>query len=143
MRLWSIHPKYLDAKGLLALWREGLLAQKVLSGNTVGYRNHPQLIRFKESASPKKYINQYLWEVLKEAQRRGYNFDKDKVTKYNNLPKLKINRGQLDYEIDHLLAKLAIRDQKQLMKVKLVKKIDAHPIFRPVVGKIEPWEVLD
>ncbi|WP_368086417.1 pyrimidine dimer DNA glycosylase/endonuclease V [Nitrosomonas sp. Nm34] len=26
MRLWSIHPKYLDAKGLLALWREGLQA---------------------------------------------------------------------------------------------------------------------
>jgi len=25
MRLWTLHPKYLDARGLVALWREGLL----------------------------------------------------------------------------------------------------------------------
>jgi len=30
MRLWSIHPKYLDRQGLLAVWRESLLAQSVL-----------------------------------------------------------------------------------------------------------------
>jgi hypothetical protein len=34
LRLWSIHPKYLDATGLVALWREALLAQKVLKGKT-------------------------------------------------------------------------------------------------------------
>jgi hypothetical protein len=33
MRLWSLHPRYLDAKGLQAVWREGLLAKKVLQGN--------------------------------------------------------------------------------------------------------------
>ncbi|HEU5178767.1 MAG TPA: pyrimidine dimer DNA glycosylase/endonuclease V, partial [Burkholderiales bacterium] len=32
MRLWSLHPKYLDARGLVALWREALLAQAVLRG---------------------------------------------------------------------------------------------------------------
>lgn len=32
MRLWTLHPKYLDTKGLVALWREALLAQKVLQG---------------------------------------------------------------------------------------------------------------
>lgn len=37
MRIWSLHPSYLDAKGLVALWRETLLAQKVLLGATVGY----------------------------------------------------------------------------------------------------------
>lgn len=37
MRLWSIHPRYLDTKGLVALWRETLLlAQAVLFGNTKG-----------------------------------------------------------------------------------------------------------
>ena len=36
MRLWSLHPRYLDAKGLVALWREGLLAQAVLKGQTKG-----------------------------------------------------------------------------------------------------------
>lgn len=30
MRLWSIHQSYLDRQGLLAVWREGLLAQGVL-----------------------------------------------------------------------------------------------------------------
>lgn len=43
MRLWSLHPQYLDAKGLVALWREGLLAQAVLAGQTRGYKRHPQL----------------------------------------------------------------------------------------------------
>ena len=43
MRLWSLHPKYLDKLGLLGLWRESLLAQKVLLGKTKGYKNHPQL----------------------------------------------------------------------------------------------------
>jgi hypothetical protein len=36
MRLWTLHPKYLDARGLVALWREALLAQKVLRGATRG-----------------------------------------------------------------------------------------------------------
>ena len=39
MRLWSLRPKYLDSQGLVALWREGLLAQAVLRGKTRGYRN--------------------------------------------------------------------------------------------------------
>ena len=29
MRIWSIHPRYLDARGLVALWREALLARAV------------------------------------------------------------------------------------------------------------------
>jgi hypothetical protein len=32
MRLWSLHPEYLDANGLVALWREALLAQAFLQG---------------------------------------------------------------------------------------------------------------
>ena len=43
MRLWSIHPRYLDSMGLVALWREALLAQAVLRGETKGYKFHPQL----------------------------------------------------------------------------------------------------
>ncbi|HWQ19849.1 MAG TPA: pyrimidine dimer DNA glycosylase/endonuclease V, partial [Methanotrichaceae archaeon] len=73
--MWSIHPKYLDARGLVALWREGLLAQKVLRGETQGYRYHPQLNRFKEAEDPKAAIAGYLKEVVKEAGRRGYCFD--------------------------------------------------------------------
>ena len=32
MRLWSLSPRYLDVKGLVAVWREGLLADAVLLG---------------------------------------------------------------------------------------------------------------
>jgi len=47
MRLWSLHPSYLDPQGLVAVWREGLLAQAVLRGQTTGYTRHPQLARFR------------------------------------------------------------------------------------------------
>lgn len=79
MRIWSIHPKYLDAKGLVALWRETLLAKKVLEGQTRGYRNHPQLERFKQSENPLDKINHYLSSVYSEALEREYHFDKEKI----------------------------------------------------------------
>jgi hypothetical protein len=81
MRLWSIHPKYLDAQGLVALWREGLLAKKVLEGKTKGYKNHPQLIRFMGSKYPLEQINIFLGEVYNESLKRGYKFDKAKFEK--------------------------------------------------------------
>lgn len=74
MRFWSIHPEYLDSKGLAALWREALLAQNVL-GNTKGYLNHPQLIRFRQQPDPLRSIGNYLHSVFLEAERRGYKFD--------------------------------------------------------------------
>ena len=51
MRLWSLHPSYLDSAGLVALWQEGLLARKVLSSQTKGYIHHPQLHRFRKLPS--------------------------------------------------------------------------------------------
>jgi carboxyl-terminal processing protease len=36
MRLWSLHPKYLDAQGLVALWREALLAKAVATTLAIG-----------------------------------------------------------------------------------------------------------
>ena len=74
MRLWSIHPSLLDRVGLVALWREALLAQKVLLGATKGYRHHPQLDRFRQSSNPIRAIASYLWSVADEAQERGYRF---------------------------------------------------------------------
>src|SRR5215467_3185960 len=79
MRLWSIHPKYLDSKGLVALWRESLLAKNVLENKTKGYKNHPQLLRFKQARDPVNCINQYLFEIYNEAKRRNYSFDKKKI----------------------------------------------------------------
>jgi hypothetical protein len=79
MRLWSIHPQYLDSKGLIALWREGLLAKKVLEGKTKEYKNHPQLERFKNFKNPILAINSYLFYVLKETKLRNYKFNEKKL----------------------------------------------------------------
>src|SRR5512144_979866 len=106
MRLWSLHPRYLDPKGLVALWREGLLAQAVLRGRTRGYRHHPQLARFLASPSPRRHIAAYLRQVHAEASRRGYRFDAAKIGRGGRVAPLPVTRGQLDYEWRHLARKL-------------------------------------
>lgn len=143
MRLWSLDPKYLDTKGLVALWREGLLAQKVLEGKTKGYKFHPQLTRFKEQTNPVKYIGTYLRFVCVEAQRRGYNFDASKIKTYHfKLTTLKVSQGQLDFEFKHLMCKLKKRDPKKLREISKTKSIKTHPLFKKRRGAIETWEVI-
>ncbi len=143
MRIWSLHPKYLDSKGLVALWRETLLAKKVLAGKTRGYKNHPQLQRFKESANPIESINYYLSEVYNEASRRDYNFDRKKIDWKFKAVKLPVTNGQMKYEIIHLLTKLKKRDRKRYNELILIKKFAAHPIFKIKKGAIEEWEKLN
>lgn len=142
MRLWSIHPAYLDSKGLVALWREGLLAQKVLLGKTAGYRNHPQLKRFKEAGNPQGAIASYLRAVQQEAERRGYHFDKSKIIHRRITKKIKVTNGQVDYEYTHLLAKLEKRSPELFLKIKQQKKITLHPLFELTEGEVEAWEVV-
>ncbi len=141
MRLWSIHPRYLDSKGLIALWREALLAQKVLQGTTKGYRNHPQLIRFQQTSNPIGAIATYLRALADEADTRGYHFDRSKIARNRYGKTITVNSGQLRYEFDHLLHKLERRDpikRKELLKV---KTIALHPAFHRVRGSIADWEV--
>ena len=103
MRLWSIHPKYLDSKGLVALWMESLLAQKVLIGETKGYRNHPQLERFKKHSDPISVISSYLYHVYEEGERRGYHFKKEKISiDIKQIRLIKVSRGQILFEFEHL-----------------------------------------
>ncbi len=142
MRLWSINPCYLDAKGLVALWRESLLAQKVLQGKTKGYKNHPQLIRFKNSRNPVGVIANYLRCIVDEADNRGYSFDRSKIINKRFIGKLAVTSGQLNYEFNHLLSKLKERDNDLYNKLCKVKKIDLHPIFYEVKGKVEDWEII-
>ena len=141
MRLWSLHPKYLDSKGLVALWREGLLAQKVLQGKTRGYRNHSQLDRFKSHLSPKAAIGKYLLEVWEEAKRRDYSFDGTKVkTAGKKAQTLSVTRGQLRYEWEHLRKKLRRRDPARFKTMRKNQKLIPHPLFRIIAGTIEVWE---
>src|SRR5579884_933204 len=106
MRLWSLHPSVLDTKGLVALWREGLLAQKVLLGQTKGYRFHPQLERFRATSNPVAAISTYLWAVVDEARERGYSFDASKIAMRRRAISITVTRGQLEFEHEHLCSKL-------------------------------------
>jgi len=142
MRIWSIHPKYLDTKGLVALWRETLLAKNVLEGRTKGYKNHPQLLRFKEANNPLQCIHQYLEGVYLESLKRGYRFNKSKFEAQPQKETLSVCQGQVDYEIRHLLKKLKTRDYARYEKLRDEKKMAVHPLFTIVEGGIEAWELI-
>jgi len=137
MRLWSLHPQYLDAKGLVALWREGLLAQAVLTGQTRGYRNHPQLERFRDHAGA---IAFYLHHVVDEAESRGYHFDRSKLPRRKFVASIEVSDGQLRFEWQHLLAKLRDRDPERLLRFAKIKKPLPHPFFVVVPGSVAAWE---
>lgn len=143
MRIWSLHPKYLDTKGLVALWRESLLAKKVLEGKTRGYKNHPQLNRFKNSAKPIDNINHYLSVVFEESSERQFSFNKDKLGWKFGREILSVTDEQLAYELKHLLHKLKKRDPPKYREVKKLGLIEPHPLFRVIKGKIEDWEVIN
>jgi hypothetical protein len=144
MRLWSIHPKYLDRAGLLAVWREGLLAKKVLEGKTKGYKNHPQLIRFRTSSDPLTNINRYLSVIYYEAVTRGYEFSAKKIKLAKRIaPKLPVTKGQLEYEIKHLSGKLLKRDPERGRKLRIEARVLAHNLFKKVPGMVESWEKID
>ena len=143
MRLWSIHPRYLDQKGLVALWREGLLAQKVLQGKTKGYKKHAQLIRFKAQKDPVASIARYLRDVADEATVRGYNFDRSKLAPYSNVKAIPVTKGQIDYEMEHLVKKLKKRNPEKAIVVEDVLHhgcISTSPSFIVVEGDVESWE---
>ncbi len=140
MRIWSIHPKYLDSKGIVALWREALLAKKVLQGKTKGYTKHPQLQRFKESKEPLKAINTYLFFVWIEANKRGYSFDRSKCKYYKLKQKITVTYGQIKHEEKHLGKKLFLRDKKKFSEFNKISEVELNPIFYRTKGPIEEWE---
>jgi hypothetical protein len=140
MRLWTIHPQYLDTKGLVALWREGLLAQKVLQGGTRGYRHHPQLLRFQAQARPVATLARFLEVVLAESRRRGYSFDGTKISRPRFQGHLKETEGQVAYEWRHLLRKLQVRDPERHKQYQHIATPVLHPLFRLVQGGVRDWE---
>ena len=140
VRLWSFHPKYLDTKGLVALWREALLAQAALKGRTKGYTRHPQLVRFRRSGTPVRAIAAYLRTVHAEGRARGFKFDIGKIARGGPVECMIVSRGQVGYEWDRLLSKLQRRDPERFIALKPVRKVDPHPLFRIVQGGVEEWE---
>ena len=140
MRLWTLHPKYLDAQGLVALWREALLAREVLRGRTNGYRLHPQLTRFRASTSPRTAMNRYLALVYAEAAARGYEFDRSKLGRVGAVQRIRASDGQLQYEWRWLMSKLRRRSPSVYRRHLEVSVPKAHPLFRVVPGPVADWE---
>ena len=137
MRLWTLHPKYLDSVALVSVWRKALLARQVLRGRTKGYRNHPQLERFRSHPAPLSAINAYLESIYGEARMRGYAFDKRKLGPIRDETPIHATDGQLAHEWRHLRRKLAGRCPERARRT---GRLAAHPLFEIVRGPVEPWE---
>lgn len=143
MRLWSLHPSLLDAKGLVACWRETLLAQKVLAGQSKGYTGHPQLLRFKAQPAPLVHMGGYLQGLWDEAAVRGYRFDAAKIlhpAAAAQLEKIPVTQGQVHFEREHLLRKLSVRGPARIARLEPAGQVALHPLFVQVPGSVEAWE---
>ena len=140
MRLWTVHPRYLDAKGLVAAWREALLAQKVLAGATKGYRHHSQLARFQAQAEPLTVIAAFLAGVADEALNRGYHFNATKISRPRFSGRIPETRGQLLYEWKHLKTKLQKRSPLLARRFKSITMPEQHPLFQIIEGEVRDWE---
>jgi hypothetical protein len=140
MRIWTLHPKYLDPQGLVALWREALLARAVLRGETTGYRHHPQLLRFQSQAASRSAINSYLSSVFIEAESRGYAFNRKKLGPIRTITHVASTTGQLHYEWLHLLSKLSARSPSLYRRWRNLTTPEPHPLFTIKRGAVESWE---
>jgi hypothetical protein len=140
VRLWSLHPRYLDPQGLVALWREGLLARAVLQAKTKGYRRHPQLDRFKAHPAPRLAISTYLRAVYLEAAKRGYSFDVSKIGSGRTSIRIPVTDGQVAYEWQHLRGKLAARNPRWYRQWRSIRLPQCHPLMRARIGRVEAWE---
>ncbi len=140
MRIWSVHPRFLDRQGLVACWRETLLAQAVLAGATRGYTHHPQLIRFRETEDPLRHVGAYLTGIAAEATARGYRFDRGKIVhRCDAEPLLVVAAGQLECEWMHLGAKLERRSPHDAARWRDAEP-EPHPLFAVAPGPVAAWE---
>lgn len=100
MKLRLLDPGYLDARGLVAPWQEGILAMAIGRGRARGYRNHPQPVRFRNHPRPVAALNDYLHHVLHEAQRRGYRFDASKISPFAHADSITVSLPDIFYSED-------------------------------------------
>jgi hypothetical protein len=142
VRLWSVHPKYLDSKGLVAVWREALLAKKVLEEKTKGYKHHPQLTRFRTCRRPIDAINAYLERIYAESLRRGYRFDGTKITHSSNIDiqPIPVTDSQIDYEFRLLRKKLKNRNSAKYEEIRKISTVETNSLFTVIPGRIAEWE---
>lgn len=141
MRIWSLYPELLDRQGLVALWRETLLAQAVLARRTKGYTRHPQLDRFRALTDPHAAVVTYLHAVRREAQARGYHFRADRIDEIATpwQGTIAVTSGQVVYEYAHLVRKLEVRSPDRL-PLPPIEQVRPHPLFHLIPGPVASWE---
>ena len=125
------------------MWREALLAQAVLRGQTQGYTRHPQLDRFRAHRAPVDAIGSYLHAVADAAAGRGFGFDRAKLAPRQRVASIPVTTSQIQYEWVWLLRKLDRRDPNHRAWLTPITDIEPHPLFRIVRGPIAPWERVD
>lgn len=140
MLLWSLHPKYLDTKGLGAAWFEGLIARSTLTGKTEGWKHHPQLLRFKNQPDPVAAIDSYLEPVYREGIRRGFRYNPELFNPAAPPVRMAVSRTQLEAEYGRLLEKLKRRNPEKYDAIKDLKQVEPHPMF-DVLPSVMPQSV--
>jgi hypothetical protein len=105
-----------------------------------GVQESPTSGRFKSSPNPLLYIATYLYFVFLEGNRRGYRFDPGKIVAYDpGVKRLPVREGQLRYEMDQLLRKLAKRCRAKMRELAGIKVIEPHPLFSMVIYRYHPF----
>ncbi|HLY52085.1 MAG TPA: hypothetical protein VKQ31_03660, partial [Steroidobacteraceae bacterium] len=99
-----------------------------------------QLERFRAHRRPLSAINAYLLVVAAEAESRGYAFDRRKIGPRRGAVRLRATRGQLAYEWQRLLGKLARRSPQLHRRWRRERDPQSNPLFAIGPGAIEPWE---
>ena len=89
---------------------------------------------------PRAAICAYLGGVVEEALRRGYAFDSRKAGPQREVAPITVTRGQLDYEWQHLLRKLAKRSPSHYRRWRALRAPERHPLMIVRTGRVEPWE---
>lgn len=140
VRLWSVHPRYLDPAGLCGLWREALLAQAVVGGEKKGYRRHPQARRVLEERDPRGAIRSYLRGVWEEGCRRGYRLDPRRIAWWDREARMTVPRGQLEYELVLLAVKLEARAPCLAGRLPSLEDVLPHPALDVAEGGLAWWE---
>ena len=77
--------------------------------------------------------------VQEDASARGYNFDRSKLGWIHRVAAIAVERGQLEHERMHLLAKLVLRSPP-LHQRWCDAPLDVHPLFETIEGGIAAWE---
>lgn len=140
MSLWVVHPKYLDKQGLVSVWREGLRAQKILSGETACSSNQMLVRQFAADPQPMKAIGAYLSFIAAEGARRGYKFGHEKIKCPNfDETAVPLEPKDLVFEMKDLRRRLKARDKDKWRETVKVEKIEPHPGLRGSVMPMSKW----